>query len=499
MLLAQNLYEAGKISYMRTDAVHLAAEAVQGAQREIQAAYGAEYFQARKYTTKSATAQEAHEAIRPTDFSQRVASPDASEQRLYELIWKRAIASQMADAQLEKTTATIAISTSPQTLVAQGEVIRFEGFLKVYTTHREEEEAQATMLPPLTIGQVLALDHMEARERFTKPPARYTEAALVKQLEEQGIGRPSTYAPIIGTIQQRGYVIKESRDGKQRAYQLLTLRDKQIQAKKHMEITGTEKQKLFPTDTAMVVNDFLVSRFAEVTDYGFTAKVEEQLDEIAAGNKAWDKMLATFYQDFYPKVAQTAKVDRAVLQTTRLLGTDPTTGQQVIARLGRYGPLVQIGTSDVEASARFASLPKNQRLENITLEAALDLFKLPREVGQWDEAPVVANVGRYGPYLKHQDRFYKLDKEDDPLTIVLERATEIIQAKRQADAKRLIKTFDEDLTIQVLNGRWGPYITANRQNVRIPSELDPAQLTLQDCRALIEKAATKKQPKTQEK
>ena len=499
MLLAQNLYEAGKISYMRTDAVHLAAEAVQGAQREIQAAYGAEYFQARKYTTKSATAQEAHEAIRPTDFSQRVASPDASEQRLYELIWKRAIASQMADAQLEKTTATIAISTSPQTLVAQGEVIRFEGFLKVYTTHREEEEAQATMLPPLTIGQVLALDHMEARERFTKPPARYTEAALVKELEEQGIGRPSTYAPIIGTIQQRGYVIKESRDGKQRAYQLLTLRDKQIQAKKHMEITGTEKQKLFPTDTAMVVNDFLVSRFAEVTDYGFTAKVEEQLDEIAAGNKAWDKMLAAFYQDFYPKVAQTAQVDRAALQTSRLLGTDPTTGQQVIARLGRYGPLVQIGTSDAEASARFASLPKNQRLENITLEAALDLFKLPREVGQWDEVPVVANVGRYGPYLKHQDRFYKLDKEDDPLTITLERAVVIMQAKRQEDAKRLIKAFDEDPTIQVLNGRWGPYIKANRQNVRIPSELDPAQLTLQDCRALIEKAATKKQPKTQEK
>ncbi|MEM7383258.1 MAG: type I DNA topoisomerase [Bacteroidota bacterium] len=499
MLLAQNLYEAGKISYMRTDAVYLAAEAVQGAQREIQAAYGADYFQARTYTTKSATAQEAHEAIRPTDFSQRTVSPDTSEQRLYELIWKRAIASQMADAQLEKTTATVAISTTPQTLVAKGEVVKFEGFLKVYTPHREEGEAQATVLPPLTIGQVLALDHMQARERFTKPPARYTEASLVKQLEEQGIGRPSTYAPIIGTIQQRGYVIKESRDGRERAYQLLTLRNNQIQAEKRTEITGTEKQKLCPTDTALVVNDFLVSHFAEVTDYGFTAKIEQQLDEIAAGDKEWDKMLAAFYQDFCPKVEQTAQLDRTALDTSRLLGTEPTTGKPVIARLGKYGPLVQLGDSDAESPARVASLRKNQRLENITLAEALDLFKLPREVGQWEATPIVANVGRYGPYIKHQDRFYQLGKEDDPLKITLERAIAIMQAKRQADAKRLIKTFDQDPAIQVLNGRWGPYIKVKRKdgylNARIPPEIDPAQLTLQDCLELAEKVAAKKQPK----
>lgn len=491
MLLAQNLYEAGKISYMRTDAVYLAAEAVQGAQREIQAAYGAEYFQARTYTTKSATAQEAHEAIRPTDFARRIVSQNASEQRLYELIWKRAIASQMADAQLEKTVATVAISTAPQTLVAKGEVVKFEGFLKVYTAPREEGETQATMLPPLTIGQVLVLDHMQARERFTKPPARYTEASLVKQLEEQGIGRPSTYAPIIGTIQQRGYIIKESRDGQERTYQLLTLRNNQIQAEKRTEITGTEKNKLFPTDTAMVVNDFLVARFAEVTDYGFTAKVEQQLDEIAAGDKEWDKMLAIFYQDFYPKVEQTAQLDRAAISTSRLLGTEPTTGNPVIARMGKYGPLVQIGSNEAESPARFASLRKNQRLESITLSEALDLFKLPREVGQWEEAPVVANVGRYGPYVKHQDRFYKLDREDDPLTITPERAVAIIQAKHKADAERLIKTFDQNPAIQVLNGRWGPYVKVSRKNVRIPQELDPAQLTLQDCLALIEKAAKK--------
>lgn len=496
MLLAQNLYEAGKISYMRTDSVNLSKEAVQGAQQEIQTAYGANYFQARAYKTKSATAQEAHEAIRPTDFSQRIVSQGASEQRLYELIWKRAIASQMADAQLEKTVATIAISTTPKTLVAQGEVIKFEGFLKVYTTTQEENKSatQATMLPSLSIGQVLALAHMKARERFTKPPARYSEASLVKQLEEQGIGRPSTYAPTISTIQQRAYIVKESREGQERVYQLLILQNNKIQLEKLTEIIGAEKNKLFPTDMAMVVNDFLVERFAEVTDYGFTAKVEQQLDEIAMGGKEWDKMLAEFYQDFYPKVVQTEQMERAAVSTSRLLGQEPTTGKLVITRLGRYGPLVQIGNNETEEPPRFASLRKDQRIESITLEEALNLFKLPREVGHWEEAPMIANIGRYGPYIRHQDKYYKLGKEDDPLTVTRARAIEIIQAKRQADAERLIKTFAEDPSIQVLNGRYGPYIKAKHKNVRIPQKIDPTQITLEACLALIEKTPTKKKP-----
>lgn len=497
MILAQKLYEAGKISYMRTDSVNLAEEAVQNAQQEIQTAYGAKYFQARAYKTKSATAQEAHEAIRPTDFSQRIVSQDASAQRLYELIWKRAIASQMADAQLEKTVATIAISTTPKTLVAQGEVVKFAGFLKVYATTQEAGElaTQATMLPPLSIGQVLTLAHMKARERFTKPPARYTEASLVKQLEEQGIGRPSTYAPIISTIQQRGYVIKESREGQERAYQLLILQNDEIKSEKLTEIIGTEKSKLFPTDTAMVVNDFLVERFAEVTDYGFTAKVEQQLDEIAAGGKEWDKMLAEFYQDFYTKVTETAQIERTAVGTSRLLGQEPTTGKPVIARLGRYSPLVQIGNSAAEEPPRFASLRKDQRIENITLEEALNLFKLPREVGHWEEAPIIANIGRYGPYIKHQNKYYQLSKEDDPLAVTSARAIEIIQAKRQADAERLIKTFAEDPSIQILNGRYGPYIKTGGKNVKIPQEVDPAQLTLETCLELVEKAPAKKTPK----
>lgn len=495
MLIAQHLYEAGKISYMRTDSVTLSQDAISNAQQVIKSNYGVDYCQARQYKTKSAAAQEAHEAIRPTDFAQRVVSTDPSEQRLYDLIWKRAIASQMADAQLEKTTVSIAISTVPQQLVAHGEVIQFDGFLKVYAVQggeehdREEGKEETALLPPLKIGQELALDHMQAKERFTKPSARYSEASLVKQLEEQGIGRPSTYAPTISTIQQRGYVIKESREGKERTYRTITLRDNKVSQAVLKEVVGSEKNKLFPTDIAMLVNDFLVGHFPEITDYGFTAKVETQLDEIAVGNKEWNQMLAEFYQQFYPKVEATQGIERANLNTSRLLGNDPVSGKPVIARVGKYGPLVQIGGNEEGAQPRFASLKKDQHIENITLEEALELFQFPRSVGQWDNLPIVASIGRFGPYLKYQNQFYALPQRQDPLTVTEEQAIAIIQAKRKADAEKVIKAFPEDPTLQVLNGRWGPYLKAGKQNIKLPKGIDPKQLDLAACQKLVENIA----------
>ncbi len=494
MLLAQHLYEAGKISYMRTDSFNLSQEAIAGARREIQKTYGTDYFQARVYKTKIVTAQEAHEAIRPTDFAQRVVSNDQSEQRLYQLIWQRAIASQMADAQLEKTVATIAISTTPQTLVARGEVVQFEGFLKVYAAAQDEvaDVDQSGMLPPLTIGQVLALDYMKARERWSKPPARYTEASLVKQLEERGIGRPSTYAPIIATIQKRGYVVKEDRVGQKRAYTVLTLQKEAIERVQKTEIVGTEKKKLFPTDMAIVVNDFLVDHFSDVTDYDFTAKVEEELDIIAQGKKSWTQVLTTFYSEFYPKVEKTIAVDPKAIGTTRLLGKAPRTGQPVIARMGKYGPFVQIGGNKECSSPQYASLRPNQLIENITLEEALKLFALPRELGNFENSPMTVNTGRYGPYVKHQELFYSLSPEDDPLNITAERAIEIIQIKREAAAKKLIKRFDEHPNLQILSGRWGPYIKTSHQKITLPKDiLDPSKLTLEECLKLVESLSTK--------
>jgi DNA topoisomerase-1 len=495
MLLAQNLYEAGKISYMRTDSLNLSQEAVESARQEIVQAYGAAYFQARKYKNSS-TAQEAHEAIRPTDFAKQIVSDNVSEQKLYELIWRRAIASQMADAKLEKTLVTIGISTIEKKLLAQGEVVKFDGFLKVYALKQEEDAPEeATILPPLTLDKVLPLAYMQAKERFNKPPARYTEASLVKQLEELGIGRPSTYAPIISTIQQRGYVIKESREGRSRAYQLLTLQKKAIKQEECLEIVGTEKNKLFPTDIAMVVNDFLVNRFTEITDYGFTAKVEQELDRIANGDKHWDKMLADFYQNFHPKIEATAQLERASVNNWRLLGEDPATGKPIIARLGKYGPLVQIGDMTTENAAeppRFASLHPGQRLESISLEEALQLFQLPREVGNLDNDTIIANVGRFGPYLKYQGKFYSLARGEEPLAISQDRAIEIIHAKQAQDAKKLLKTFEEDPDIQILNGQYGPYIKAGKRNIKLPKEVDISQLTLAACKDFIEQAPEKK-------
>jgi DNA topoisomerase-1 len=498
MSLAQRLYEAGHISYMRTDSVNLSETAIKSATQEIENAFGKEFVQQRRYKTKSESAQEAHEAIRPTDFSVQSAGNDRNEQRLYELIWKRAIASQMADAQLERTVATIDIR--PQSgqampdLIASGEVIKFEGFLKVYieSSDDEDDEDAKGMLPSMEKGQVLPLNQMKAVERFSRPAPRYTEASLVKKLEEMGIGRPSTYAPTISTIVKRGYVLKEAREGKERKYQELSLKNGQISTTTNTEITGAEKNKLFPTDVAMIVNDFLVQYFPKVVDYSFTANIEKEFDEIAHGSLVWNHMIKHFYSDFHKNVEDTGNIDRTSVSSSRVLGNDPQTGKTVLVRLGKYGPLVQIGESETEEKPQFASLKKGQFLESITLEEALELFKLPREIGLLEEKPMVAAIGRFGPYIRHDSKFYSLGKEDDPLSLTEERALEIIMAKRKSDAEKIIKEFPENPDIKVLNGRFGPYIVAGSKNVKIPKGTEPAELTLDECLALAENAPEKK-------
>ena len=490
MTLAQKLYEAGKITYMRTDSTALSQEAIKGASNEIENLYGKKYVQNRQYKTKSEAAQEAHEAIRPTDFSVHQAGNDRNEQRLYELIWKRAIASQMADAQLERTIATVAISTTAAILQAEGEVIKFDGFLKVYLEDKDddenEEEGGNKMLPPLSTGQMLQLLEMKALERFTRPAARYTEASLVKKLEELGIGRPSTYAPTISTIQKRGYVIKENRDGKERQYQELILKDSKISKKTKTEITGAEKAKLFPTDVAMIVNDFLQAHFEAIMDYSFTAKVEKEFDEIAEGKKDWVKMIDDFYKKFHPKVVETEEIKRSDVSANRELGTHPQTGEKIFAKLGKYGAYVQVGEASDDKKPIFAKLKKGQFLETITLEEALELFKLPREVGTYENEVMTVAIGRFGPYVKLGNAFYSLAKEDDPYTITEERAIEIIEAKRKTDAEKIILSFDKNPDVQVLNGRYGAYIKIGKQNVRIPKDKDPKKLTLEECLALAE-------------
>ncbi|MEL6538073.1 MAG: DNA topoisomerase, partial [Bacteroidota bacterium] len=496
MTLAQRLYEAGKISYMRTDSLNLSEEAIAGATSAIKSSYGDDFSQVRHFKTKNSGAQEAHEAIRPTDFSQSKVSGDRNEQRLYELIWKRAIASQMSDAQLEKTTATIGVSTVPETFVARGEVIKFEGFLKVYIESKDEddeEDEDKGMLPPLEVGQTLVLEKMTGKQGFSRPPARYTEASLVKKLEELGIGRPSTYAPTISTVQKRNYVEKESRPGKEREYRELYLEKDVLTDATLTEITGTENMKLFPTNLAMVVNDFLVEHFANIVDYSFTASVEKEFDEIAHGGMDWGKMIDRFYHtDFHPKVEVTENISRDEVGSSREIGVDPKTGKTVIARLGRYGPLVQLGEAEGDEKPQYASLRTGQFIENITLEDALELFKLPRTVGSFEEKDMVAAIGRFGPYIRHDGKFVSLKKEDDPLTVTEERAIELILAKRKADAEKHIKSFDENPDVQILNGRWGPYIKVGKKNVKIPKDKEPKDLTLAECLELAEKAPEKK-------
>src|SRR6201996_6534570 len=463
MQVAQKLYESGKITYMRTDSVNLSDLALNTAAKEINSAYGEKYHQLRTYKTKSAGAQEAHEAIRPTYFDAHTIDGDNSEKRLYELIWKRAIASQMSEALFEKTTAKISISTRKDELVANGEVMKFDGFLKVYLESVDEDEETQTsednaILPPLSKGQRLDLQEMSATERYSRPPARYTEASLVKKLEELGIGRPSTYAPTISTIQNRGYVVKEEREGKQRNFRVLTLKDSNITKEEKTENTGAERGKLFPTDIGSVVNDFLVQYFKEIVDYGFTAGVEKQFDEIAQGLTEWTDMIRSFYTPFHKEVESTIQTANKATGE-RDLGVHPQNGQKVSVRIGRYGPFVQVGENATDENKDYkplyASLRTGQSIETITLDEALELFKLPKLVGEYEGKVMKVAIGRFGPYISHNSAFVSLPKEIDPLDVTVEQAIELINAKRKKDAERLIKAFEEDPDVKILNGRWG--------------------------------------------
>ncbi len=593
MRIAQNLYEAGKISYMRTDSTNLSQEAIDKAVAEIQTEFGQQYVQTRQFKTKNESAQEAHEAIRPTNFNDRNAGGDRDQKRLYELIWKRAIASQMADAQLERTTVTISIGFAngttvdinvfgddyspvaqprtandklqttnyPSELIAQGEVIKFDGFLRVYLESKDDEDDEDAkgMLPPLRVGQTLNLGQMKATEKFTRPQPRYAEASLVKKLEEMGIGRPSTYAPTISTIVNRGYVIKQDKPGQERKYIEYTLAKDQITETSGKETFGSEKAKLFPTNTGIVVNDFLVEYFPDIVDYKFTATVEKEFDEIADGRMNWQTMLEGFYGDFHKNITDIQGSSVVTFKTgARELGIDPRTGKKVSARLGKYGAFVQIGESTDDEKPQYANLRDGQLIETISLDNALALFTLPREVGFFEDKPMTIGIGKFGPYVKHDDKYVSLTKEDDPYTIdenrtieliqakraesvseslgefegklvstgkgrfgpyvkfedkyvslprneqlatlTLERAIELIQAKRTAEANKYIKEFPERPEIKIVNGMYGPYLAVGKRNVRIPKETDAASLTLEDCLALAgdepapTKGAAKKAP-----
>jgi DNA topoisomerase-1 len=460
MMIAQKLYEAGKITYMRTDSVNLSALAINSAKEVIEKEYGKEYSKPRQFKTKSKNAQEAHEAIRPTYLEKSKVAGSADEKALYDLIWKRTVASQMAEAEIERTTVKINISKSNYYFTAKGEVIVFDGFLKVYMESSDEENGEngSAVLPPLKEGEKLEARKIEAVERFTRPPARYTEASLVKKLEELGIGRPSTYAPTISTIQKRGYVVKGEREGTERKYVKLTLENNEIKKETLTEITGADKGKLFPTDIAILVTDFLMKYFPKILDYQFTAKVEDELDDIATGKMKWNEMLNLFYGPFHQDVETTLEKSERV-SGERVLGIDPKTGKQVSVRMARFGPVAQLtDPNDPDAKPEYAGLRKGQKLETITLEEALELFKLPREVGEYENDKIIAAIGRFGPYLRHKGKFYSLGKNYDPHTVTSEEAIEIIEAKRKADKEKIIKTFDEDPEVQILNGRWGPYI-----------------------------------------
>ncbi len=497
MSIAQKLYESGNITYMRTDSVNLSETAVGMAKATIIKEYGEKYSFPRQYKTKSKGAQEAHEAIRPTYMENSSIDGSPQEKKLYELIWKRTIASQMSDAALEKTTAVIDISTTKEKFEAVGEVIKFDGFLKVYleSTDDENEEENAKILPPLNVGQILDLKHINATERFTYHPPRYTEASLVKKLEELGIGRPSTYAPTISTIQQRGYIVKEDREGIERKYKVFILKNNNIEEAVKTEITGAEKAKLFPNDIGLVVNDFLVSYFQNILDYNFTASVEKQFDEIAEGKLKWTEMLDRFYHPFHTKVEETiAKSERNVGE--RNLGTDPVSGKPVLVKIGRFGPMAQIGEASDEEKPKFASLLKGQRIETITLQEALELFKLPRKVGEYEGKDITAGIGRFGPYIVHNSKFISLKAGvDDPYTVNAERSIELIHKKREDDQNKTIKTFTEDKDILVLNGRFGPYISYKKDNFKIPKSKNAASLTLEECREIIKNTEVKPKKK----
>ena len=487
MSVAQKLYEAGRITYMRTDSVTLSDSALDGAASAISASYGDEYCERRTFSNKSKGAQEAHEAIRPTDFSISQHGGKPEEDKLYSLIWKRSIASQMAEARLEKTTVTIDSSGSTELFVAKGEVITFEGFLKVYLegTDEENDDEAKGLLPALNSGDPITRITIVATERFANHPPRYTEASLVKRLEELGIGRPSTYASTISVIQRRGYVEMPEREGHKRNYRVLTLEGVDLIANTETENTGAEKNKLAPTDIGIVVNDFLIKHFNKILDYNFTAGVEEQFDLIAEGRKDWQDMIKDFYSPFKKQVDDTLEnADRA--SGERILGTDPNTGKQVLVRIGRFGPMAQLGKADDEEK-KFSSLRNGQTLESITLEEALMLFKLPRKLGEFEGKVVSTSIGRFGPYVVHNSKFVsiKKDTDDDPYTIELDRAIELIKEKIAADAAALLKVFEEDETVRIINGRWGPFIKAGKKNVKIPKGEDHEKIDWERAQALI--------------
>ena len=499
MVVAQRLYESGQITYMRTDSVNLSDLALATSRQTITDLMGDKYVKTRQFATKSKGAQEAHEAIRPTYMANETIHGTAQEQKLYELIWKRTIASQMADAELEKTTATISISNSNEVFVATGEVITFDGFLRVYKESYDDEseqEDESRLLPPLSIGQALEKATVSATQRFTMCPLRYTEASLVRKLEELGIGRPSTYAPTISTVQQRGYVEKGNKEGVKRSFDIMTLKEGKIAEATKTEMTGNEKAKLLPTDVGIVVNDFLMEYFPGIMDYNFTASVEKEFDEVADGEKEWTGMMDAFYQDFHPLVEKTSNTKTEHKVGERILGTDPVSGKPVSVKIGRYGPIIQIGSVEDEEKPRFAQLPKGMALETITLEEALECFKLPRNLGEFEEKTVSVGVGRFGPYVRHNNAFVSIPKGTDPMSVTLEDAIALIQGKREAAENKIIKTFEEEPGLQILNGRYGPYIAFEKKNYKIPENVDPKDLDLQTCFKVIElqklKGETKK-------
>jgi DNA topoisomerase I len=551
MTVAQKLYESGKITYMRTDSMTLSQDAMDNAKNQIVTAYGEEFSKARVFKSKDKGAQEAHEAIRPTDFSVQEGGNDRNEKRLYDLIWKRAIASQMSDAIIERTIAKIGISTREEELTASGEVIKFEGFLKVYLESTDDEdEDNKDMLPPLNEGQVLALGEMKATERFTRPPARYTEASLVKKLEELGIGRPSTYAPTISTIIKREYVIKEDRAGLQRDYREFLLKDKVVNSSVGTENYGSEKSKLFPTNLGIIVNDYLVENFEDVLNYKFTAKVEDEFDDVAEGKVSWQEMIKSFYDEFHVKIEEAEGADASKSGSSYELGVDPESGKKVFAKIGRFGPYIQVGEATDEDKPTFVSVKKGTLISNITYEDALAILtgpKLPLELGLYEDNPIVVNEGRYGPYILFDGKYINIDKGEDPLTVTKERAIELIEAKKntpdgalprtmaevdgeavtiakgrfgpyikhgakyynipktedpvtlddkrvgeliveakEAAAKKIIREYPENDKVKVLNGRYGPYISIGKRNVKIPKGTVPEELTLEDCLKLGE-------------
>ena len=487
MMIAQHLYEAGYITYMRTDSVNLSTLALASSRDVIKKLMGDEYVETRNFTTNTKGAQEAHEAIRPTYMDNTEIEGNSQEHRLYELIWKRTIASQMASALIDKTTVTVSVNNTKEKFVATGEVVKFDGFLRVYMeSHDDEEQSEDSgMLPVMSKGQTLAYKDITATQRFTQQPTRYTEASLVKKLEELGIGRPSTYAPTISTIQQREYVVKGDRPGEERKYDVIKLSKGKVTETQKTEMAGSDKGKLLPTDTGIVVNDYLTEYFPQIMDYNFTANIEKQFDEVAEGNIEWKSLMADFYKHFHPMVDNAISVKTEHKVGERILGNDPATGKVVSVKIGRFGPMVQLGAADAEEKPKFAQLGNGQSIETITLEEALDLFRLPRDLGDFEGKVITVSTGRFGPYVRYDGKFYSLPKDADPLDFTFDEAVALINAKRQEEANRLIKTFAEEPELEVLNGRYGPYISYKKKNYKLPKDCVPAELDLETCMGII--------------